>query len=98
MLWEDQKTDIIEDDFDDTTLSKEIHLQVDKPACNALSHFQQAALMNFVVQLQALDQNSRNLLQTLRVLANLEADSSLPARAQSAPTPTGPHSGIPSAC
>ena len=83
MLWEDQKTDIIEDDFDDTTLSKEIHLQVDKPACNALSHFQQAALMNFVVQLQALDQNSRNLLQTLRVLANLEADSSLPARAQS---------------
>ena len=82
ILWEEQKTDSIEYNFDDTALLKEILLQADKPAYQALSHFQQAALMNFVTQLQALDQNSRNLLQTLRVLANLDADNSLPARAQ----------------
>jgi uncharacterized membrane protein YccC len=82
ILWEEQKTDSIEYNFDDTALLKEILLQADKPAYQALSHFQQAALMNFVTQLQALDQNSRNLLQTLRVLANLDPDNSLPARAQ----------------
>ena len=77
MLWEEQKTDEIEHNLDDTALMSELVLEMDSRACKELSHFQQAALMNFVTQLQALDRGSRELLQTLRVLANLDPGSSL---------------------
>ena len=77
-LWLEQKTDIVEQDPDDTALLTKISLQADGRSCKHLSHFQQAALMNFVTQLQALDRSSRELLQTLRVLAYLDPDSKLP--------------------
>ena len=71
-LWDEVKTDIIEDDLDDTELMTEIALEIDDRSCKALSHFQQAALMNFATQLHALDRSSRELLQTLRILAELD--------------------------
>jgi uncharacterized membrane protein YccC len=77
MLWEEQKTETIEYNLDDTALMTELALEADGRACKALSHYQQAALMNFVTQLQALDRSSRELLQTLRILAGLDSDSSL---------------------
>ena len=84
MLWEEQKTDIIEQDPDDTALLTALALETDKQRCQALSHFQQAAIMNFVVQLQALDHSSRELLLTLRILANLDPASSLRNHTQTA--------------
>lgn len=78
MLWEEQKTDITEPDPDDTALLTELALETDKRTCEALSHFQQASLMNFAVQLHTLDRSSRELLQTLRVLANLDPANRLP--------------------
>ena len=77
-LWLEQKTDMVEQDPDDTALLTKISLPADGRSCKDLSHFQQAALMNFVTQLQALDRSSRELLQTLRVLAYLDPDSKLP--------------------
>ncbi len=82
MLWEEQKTETIEYNLDDTALMSELALEIDDRTCKELSHFQQAALMNFVTQLQALDRGSRELLQTLRVLAGLDPDSSLHGRTQ----------------
>ena len=76
-LWDEVKPDSIEDTPDDTGLMTKLALEIDDRSCKALSHFQQAALMNFVTQLQALDRGSRELLQTLRVLANLDPDSTL---------------------
>jgi uncharacterized membrane protein YccC len=78
VLWREQKTDIIEQDPDDTALLTELSLQADDQGCKELSHFQLAALMNFVMQLQALDRSSRELLQTLRILACLDPDNKLP--------------------
>jgi len=77
MLWEEQKTDVVEPDPDDTGLLTELVLETDDHSCKVLSHFQQAALMNFVAQLHLLDRSSRELLQTLRVLANLDPNSKL---------------------
>jgi len=76
-LWEEQKTDVVGLDPDDAALMSELVLKMDARTCKELSHFQQAAMMNFVSQLQALDRSSRELLQTLRVLANLDPESSL---------------------
>ena len=84
ILWQEQKTDIVEQDPDDTALLTRLSLQADSHRCKGLSHFQQAALMNFVSQLQALDRSSRALLQTLRVLANLDPDGKLPRHTKSA--------------
>jgi uncharacterized membrane protein YccC len=77
-LWDEVKTDIIEDDLDDTELMTELALEIDDRSCKALSHYQQAALMNFATQLNALDHSSRELLQTLRILANLDPADRLP--------------------
>lgn len=77
MLWEEQKTDTIEYKLDDTTLMAKLALEIDDRTCKELSHFQQAAMMNFVAQLHALDRSSRKLLQTLRILANLDPDGKL---------------------
>jgi len=82
MLWEEQKTETIEYNLDDTALMSELALEIDARACKELSHFQQAALMNFVTQLQALDRSSHELLQTLRILAGLDPDISLRGRTQ----------------
>jgi len=75
-LWEEQRTDVVEPAPDDTVLLTELALETDQN-CKDLSHFQQAALMNFVAQLHLLDRSSRELLQTLRVLANLDPNSKL---------------------
>jgi uncharacterized membrane protein YccC len=82
MLWEEQKTDLVEPDPDDTALLAALTLDTDSKACNSLTSFQQAALMNFTAQLQTLDRSSRELLKTLRVLANLDPDSALQTRTQ----------------
>jgi hypothetical protein len=76
-LWEEQKTDVVENDPDDSALMSELVLEIDDRACRELQHFQQSVLMNFVAQLQVLDRSSRELLQTLRVLANLDPASKL---------------------
>ena len=76
MLWKEQKTDVIEPDPDDAALLTELVLEADK-TCKDLPHFQQATLMNLVAQLHILDRSSRELLQTLRVLANLDPGSKL---------------------
>jgi len=77
MLWEEQKTETIEYSLDDTALMSKLALEINGRNCKALSHYEQAALMNFVAQLQALDRSSRELLQILRRLAGLDSDSSL---------------------
>jgi uncharacterized membrane protein YccC len=82
MLWEEQKTETIEYNLDDKALMMELALEIDERACKERSHFQQAALMNFVTQLQALDRSSHELLQTLRILAGLDPDSNLRGRTQ----------------
>ncbi len=76
-LWDEQKTDFVEKDTDDTALMAALALEINSQACKDLPNFQQAAMMNFVAQLQALDHGSRELLQTLRVLANLDPASRL---------------------
>ena len=76
-LWDEQKTDVVEQDPDDTVLLTALALDIDKESCLALSHFQQAAITNFVAQLQILDHSSRELLLTLRVLANLDPASNM---------------------
>jgi hypothetical protein len=82
MLWEEQETDLVEPDPDDTALLAALTLDADSKACNSLTSFQQAALMNFTAQLQTLDRSSRELLQTLRVLANLDPVNALQTRTQ----------------
>ena len=84
MLWDEQKTDIVEQDPDDTALLTALALEKDGHSYQALSHFQQAAITNFVAQLQILDHSSRELLLTLRVLANLDSASSLRSQTKTA--------------
>jgi len=76
-LWEEQKTIEVEDSGTDATLLSSIELDIDKPGGAALPAHQQAALMNFVAQFHALDHSSRELLQTLRVLADIDPRSTL---------------------
>jgi len=57
---------------DDSALLTEVDLEIDPATSTGLSHLQQAALMNFISQLNTLDRTSRELLQTLRVLAELD--------------------------
>jgi uncharacterized membrane protein YccC len=80
MLWNAQTTTTIEYDLDDTLLLQDIVLQSDNEACNKLPRFQQAAMANFLMQLHTLERSSRELLQTLRILANLDPDSRLQHR------------------
>jgi hypothetical protein len=76
-LWEEQKTLEVEDSGTDATLLASIDLAIDKPGGAALPAHQQAALMNFVAQFHTLDHSSRELLQTLRVLADIDPRSTL---------------------
>jgi uncharacterized membrane protein YccC len=76
-LWDEVKTDVIEDDLDDTALMTALALEIDQQGRQELPRYQQAALMNFVRQLRLLDDSSRELLQTLRVLAHADPASQL---------------------
>ncbi len=59
-------------DSNDPSLLKELVLDIDPATGATLSHFDHAALMNFIGQLRTLDRSSSDLLQTLRILANLD--------------------------
>ncbi|MGB5180524.1 MAG: FUSC family protein [Gammaproteobacteria bacterium] len=82
MLWEEQKSTTVEYTLDDTVLLKEILLQLDNEAGHKLTRIQQAALANFLTHLHSLDRSSRELLQTLRVLANLDPGSRSPGQTE----------------
>ncbi|HYQ70872.1 MAG TPA: FUSC family protein, partial [Gammaproteobacteria bacterium] len=69
---------------DDAALLTQPDMTVDPAAFAALTLFQQAVLMNFVEQLKSLETNSRDLLQTLRVLAGLDPADRLHVMTQKA--------------
>lgn len=71
-LWEEQQTAEVEDSGSDSALLLPIEFQVDQHEHDLLPRIQQAALMNFVAQLTTLDRTGRELLQTLRVLADID--------------------------
>lgn len=71
-LWVEQETAEPEDSNSDADLLQPVDLQMESQAHARLSRIQQATLMNFVGQLTTLDRNSRELLQTLRVLAGID--------------------------
>jgi uncharacterized membrane protein YccC len=66
----------------DTRLLRELPLDIDTRTISGLNHLQGAALANFVSQLKTLDRSSRELLQTLRVLAGFDPPGILHAQAQ----------------
>jgi uncharacterized membrane protein YccC len=72
-LWRQRQASDIDPCADDGSLVATVKLDIDRPACERLSHGQRAALMNFVEQLRNLDQVSCALLQTMRVLTGLES-------------------------
>jgi len=76
-LWKSQQEPGNMRAAEDQSLLKELVLDIDTRASASLSHFEHAALMNFVEQLRILDRTSRDLLQTLRILANLDPGSKL---------------------
>ena len=59
------------------TPTTSLALDLDDSACADLSHFERVALMSFLGQLEILDQASRELLRTMRVLAGLESGSGI---------------------
>jgi uncharacterized membrane protein YccC len=76
-LWQAQQTPDSTLATADQSLLTETRLDVNSRAGESLSHFEHAALMNFAAQLRILDRTSRELLQTLRILANLDPGSKL---------------------
>jgi len=84
VLWESRLTDDNAADSNDHSLVAPLSLDLERSACRELSHWQRAAFMNFLEQLRTLDQASRDLLRTMRVLAGLEPSRgfrvSLPGR------------------
>ncbi len=80
-LWQAQQTPGNERESGDGALLTELALDIDTRAVTGLSHLQHAALLNFVSQLKMLDRTSRELLQTLRVLAGLEPAALLHSQA-----------------
>ena len=81
-LWQPDGQDTNAVSPDDRSLLAPIETGIDAAAGERLSAFEHAALMNFIGQLQILDQSSRSLLQTLHVLAGHEPLGSLQARAR----------------
>jgi uncharacterized membrane protein YccC len=79
-LWQAQQTPDTAQGSGDQSLLMESALDIDTSINENLSHFEHAALMNFVAQLRILDRSSRELLQTLRILANLDPGSELHSR------------------
>jgi len=84
VLWRAQEMAGDAQSRNDTMLLKEMDLTPNPAACARLSHSEQAALLNFLEQLKALDLTSRELLQTLRVLAGIDPASTLHGHAQKA--------------
>jgi uncharacterized membrane protein YccC len=76
-LWRMQQEPGSEQERSDADLLSDLPLDIDTREVTGLSHLQHAALLNFVYQLKALDGTSRELLQTLRVLAGLDPASVL---------------------
>ena len=76
-LWQAQQTPDSKLESSNPPLLTELPLDINARAVTGLSHLQHAALLNFVSQLKALDCTSRELLQTLRVLAGLDPASAL---------------------
>jgi len=76
-LWRAQQAPDSMPESGDASLLTELALDIDTRAVSGLPHLQHAALLNFVSQLKALDLTSRELLQTLRVLAGLDPASVL---------------------
>ena len=79
-LWQAPQTPDAAQDSGDQSLLMESALNIDTSINENLSHFEHAALMNFVAQLRILDRSSRELLQTLRILVNLDPGSKLHSR------------------
>gem|GEM_PF-1150490 len=77
VLWQQQQEPGSEQDGSDADLLNELPLDINSSAVTTLSHLQHAALLNFVSQLKALDSTSRELLQTLRVLAGHDTAGAL---------------------
>ncbi len=69
-LWQERQDSGTNPESDDGELLTPLRLDIHDP--ESLSPFERAALMSFVQQLQILDQASRELLRTLRVLAKLD--------------------------
>jgi hypothetical protein len=65
-------------DTTDSLLMETLPLNRDPLACEALSHLQRAAFANFMGQLHALDQASRELLRALRAISGLESGRDRP--------------------
>jgi hypothetical protein len=80
-LWEAQRLPGSEPSGNDTALLADLDLDIDTQAGTGLSPFQHAALTNFTAQLGTLDRSSRELLQTLRVLAGLDPVTELHSHA-----------------
>ena len=76
-LWQEQQAPGSAQAGSNTALLSELELNIDTQADADLTHFQRAALLNFVAQLKILDRSSRELLQTLRVIAGLDPASRL---------------------
>ena len=76
-LWQAQQAPGSAQAGSNTALLTELELNIDTRAAADLTHFQRAALLNFVAQLKILDRTSRELLQTLRVIAGLDPASRL---------------------
>jgi uncharacterized membrane protein YccC len=73
VLWDArQQTDDIPETDEDTGLLQPLELKVDSQSGLDLSHFDRAALMSFVQQLELLDRISGELLHILRVLAGVD--------------------------
>jgi uncharacterized membrane protein YccC len=76
-LWHEQKTIEVEDSGNDAALLTTIELEIDPHGSTSLPDYQYAALMNFVAQFHALDHSSHELLQTLRVIADIDPGRTL---------------------
>jgi len=63
-LWKLQSSSGNRQDNEDSSLLIEAELEIDNQASAKLSHFEHAALMNFVGQVRILDRTSRDLLHT----------------------------------
>jgi len=76
-LWRAQQEPGSAQEGSDAGLLTELPLDIDTREAGGLSHLQHAALLNFASQLQALDRTSRELLQTMRVLAGMDPVAAL---------------------
>ena len=74
-LWEYRQDNNDTSVRDDTPLLQKLSLDLDRPACLHLSHFDRAAVMSFVQQWEILDRVSCELLRTTRVLVGLDRGS-----------------------